>query len=61
LEEAVDLCLRFTSAVVTADMWDMERLTSCVSCASERIERLRRINVTGRAQPRIACAVCAGA
>ena len=61
LEEAVDLCLRFTSAVVTADMWDMERLTSCVSCASERIERLRRINVTGRAQPRIACAVCADA
>jgi radical SAM enzyme (TIGR01210 family) len=60
LEEAVDLCLRFTHAVVTADLWDVKRLTSCVSCASERIERLRHINVTGRAQPRIACAVCGG-
>jgi archaeosine synthase beta-subunit len=61
LEEAVDLCLRFTGAVVTADLWDAERLASCQSCVSERIERLRHINVTGRAQPRIACAVCAGA
>ena len=61
LEEAVDLCLQFTRAVVTADLWDVERLTSCQSCASERIERLRRINVTGRAQPRITCAVCDGA
>jgi len=60
LEEAVDLCLQFTGAVVTADLWDAERLTSCESCASKRIERLRHINVTGRAQPRIACAVCAG-
>jgi radical SAM enzyme (TIGR01210 family) len=58
LEEAIDLCLQFTSTVVTADLWDVERLTSCESCASERIERLRRINVAGRAQPRIACAVC---
>ena len=61
LEDSVDLCLQFTSAVVTADLWDVERLTSCQSCASERIKRLRRINVTGRAGPRIACAVCGGA
>jgi radical SAM enzyme (TIGR01210 family) len=61
LEEAVDLCLRFTGAVVTADLWDVNRLTSCESCAPERIERLRHINATGRAQPRIACTVCGGA
>jgi radical SAM enzyme (TIGR01210 family) len=61
LEEAVDLCLRLTGAVVTADLWDVKQLTSCESCASERIERLRQINLTGRAQPRIACAVCGGA
>ena len=61
LEEAVDLCLGFTGAVVTADLWDVERLTSCRSCASERIERLRHINVTGRAQSRITCAACGGA
>ena len=61
LEEVVDLCLWFTGAVITADLWDVNRLTSCESCASERIERLRHVNVTGRAQPRIACAVCGGA
>jgi archaeosine synthase beta-subunit len=61
LEEAVDRCLQFTSTVVTADLWDVERLTPCQSCASERIERLRQINLAGRAQQRIACAVCEGA
>jgi len=61
LEEAVDLCVGFTGAVVTADLWDVGRLLSCQRCASERIERLHQINVTGRVQPRIACAVCAGA
>jgi archaeosine synthase beta-subunit len=58
LEEAVDNCLQFTSTVVTADLWDVERLSACEQCTSERIERLKRINVTGHAEPRIACAMC---
>jgi archaeosine synthase beta-subunit len=61
LEDALDDCLQFTSSVVTADLWDVERLAACERCGSERIARLRRLNVTGRAEPRIACTTCGGA
>ncbi len=61
LEAALDECSQFTRTVVTADLWDVERLGACEHCRSERIERLRRLNVTGRAEPRIACAICGAA
>jgi archaeosine synthase beta-subunit len=61
LEDALDDCLQFTGSVVTADLWDVERLAACERCGSERIARLRRLNVTGRPEPRIACAMCGGA
>jgi radical SAM enzyme (TIGR01210 family) len=61
LEDALDDCLQLTSGVVTADLWDAERLAPCKRCGSERIARLRRLNVTGRAEPRIGCAMCGGA
>jgi radical SAM enzyme (TIGR01210 family) len=59
LEAALDGCLQFTGTVVTADLWDAERLTACKHCTSERIERTRRLNMTGRAEPGIACPTCA--
>jgi radical SAM enzyme (TIGR01210 family) len=58
LEESLDLSMQFTSTVVTADLWDAERLPACEHCRSERVERLRRLNVDGRAEPRISCSVC---
>jgi radical SAM enzyme (TIGR01210 family) len=58
LEDALDGCLQFTNSVVTADLWDVERLAACERCGSERIARLRRLNITGRPEPRIACAMC---
>ena len=58
LEAALDRCLQIARAVVTADLWDADRLSACEYCRSERIERLRRLNVTGRAEPRIACPKC---
>lgn len=58
LEATFDGCLQFTPTVVSADLWDVERLPSCVHCRSGRIERLRRLNVTGRVEPPITCAVC---
>jgi archaeosine synthase beta-subunit len=47
LETALDRCLAFAPTVITADLWDAERLPDA---SSARIERLRRINVTGRAE-----------
>jgi archaeosine synthase beta-subunit len=60
LEGALDRCLRFAPTVVTADLWDAERLATCVECSSTRVHRLRRINVTGHAEPPIACTTCGG-
>ncbi len=61
LEEALDCCHHMTSAVVTADLWDVERVASCEHCRSERVDRLRRVNVTGRREPRISCIECGAA
>jgi radical SAM enzyme (TIGR01210 family) len=61
LETALDRCLAFPKAVVTADLWDVERLSRCERCTPARVERLRRVNVTSRAEPRIACTECASA
>jgi radical SAM enzyme (TIGR01210 family) len=58
LEEALERCLSFTTAVVTADLWDLERLSGCQQCAQARKERLRRMNITGRSEARIACGEC---
>jgi radical SAM enzyme (TIGR01210 family) len=58
LEEALDLSLQLTGTVVTADLWDVERLSSCGWCREDRIERLRRLNATGRAEPSVVCGNC---
>ena len=61
LEESLGLSLQFTNTVVTADLWDVERLPACEHCRAARVERLRRTNVSGRAEPQISCGVCGGA
>ena len=61
LGAALDHCLQFTPTVVTADLWDAERLPACEHCRSERVDRLRRLNVSGRAEPLVACTMCGAA
>ncbi len=61
LEEALDQCSSLTNVTVTADLWDAQRLPACEYCKPQRIERMRRINVSGRVEPRIACTICDGA
>lgn len=60
LEEALDRCLSLVAgaAVVTADVWDVERLAACGHCRLARVERIRRLNVTGCAESRISCPTC---
>ncbi|HEX9085109.1 MAG TPA: hypothetical protein VF836_10245 [Gemmatimonadaceae bacterium] len=58
LEESLDLSLQFTKAVVTADLWDVDRLPGCDQCRAKRVERLRRMNVSGCAESRISCDAC---
>jgi radical SAM enzyme (TIGR01210 family) len=58
LESALDGCLGLGRSVIAADLWDVGLLPACEKCRARRIERLARINLTGRAQPSIACDVC---
>jgi len=60
LEDALDGCAHLTNTVVTADSWDVEQFARCDACLATRKERLCRINVSGRAEPRVVCAVCGG-
>jgi archaeosine synthase beta-subunit len=61
LEAALDDCLGCTGAVVTVDLWDIERLSRCDACHPRRVERLARLNLTGRAEPRVTCSACGAA
>ena len=58
LEAALDRCLGFAPAAVAADLWDVDRLDACGECRPRRVERLRRMNLTGRAEPPVTCADC---
>ena len=58
LEAALDASLSLGRTVVTADLWDVERLPGCDTCRARRIERLARLNLTGSAEPGIVCDAC---
>lgn len=58
LESALDHCAGWETTVVNADLWDAERLPACEHCRDARLERLRRINETGRAEPPVHCGRC---
>jgi radical SAM enzyme (TIGR01210 family) len=60
LEDALDRCLHVAPTVVTADLWDAAKLATCTACSASRIERLARLNLTGRAEPRVTCSACDG-
>jgi radical SAM enzyme (TIGR01210 family) len=60
LEAALDRSLDLPGTVVTADLWDVAQLDGCAGCRGERVARLRRLNTSGVAEPRIACAECGG-
>jgi hypothetical protein len=67
LEEALDRCSSLQSsagragAVITADLWDLERFTSCSACFAPRRQRLERINLDGLEQEPVACSQCGAA
>ena len=60
LEDALDQCRGFPRAVVTADLWDVDRLSACDACRPQRIARLERQNHTGVSEDRIKCSTCSG-
>jgi radical SAM enzyme (TIGR01210 family) len=61
LESALERCLDLSPAVVTADLWDVERLPGCESCRPQRVARIQTMNLSPSPQPPapIPCSVCA--
>jgi radical SAM enzyme (TIGR01210 family) len=60
LEAVLEAAWRPAGSVVIADLWDAARLPACRACAAPRIERLARINRTGRLEPSVRCDACLG-
>lgn len=58
LEDALDRCMEVARTVVTADLWDVEKLPGCELCRATRVERLRAMNVVGARPPRVECEAC---
>jgi hypothetical protein len=60
LEDALRNTIGLPNAVVTADLWDVERIPACADCRSDRIERIRRANLTGQLESAAHCSSCSG-
>ncbi len=58
LEASLERCLGLAPVVVAADLWDIDRLPACTECRPHRIARVRRLNLTGRLEPPVACHAC---
>lgn len=63
LDAAIPLGRARSNAAVTdvrvfADLWDLERLAGCPSCAMPRRARLAEMNLAQRVLPRVRCGVC---
>lgn len=63
LEAALDGALgldavRSGRGVVSADLWDLDRLADCAECFAERRARLERLNLEGGTEPVIKCGGC---
>ncbi len=58
LEEAFERALELEGGIVQVDLWDAHLFASCGACAAARINRLARMNLTGRPEPRPGCPAC---
>jgi radical SAM enzyme (TIGR01210 family) len=58
LEAALDDCLSLRRGRVFADVWDLERFSSCSACFAARRDRLREMNLRQTILPRVRCAAC---
>lgn len=60
LEEALASSIDQPHAVVTADLWDVGRLSGCEQCKGDRVERLRTANLSGILRASPVCSQCDG-
>jgi radical SAM enzyme (TIGR01210 family) len=58
LENVLEGGLRRRRSRVLADLWDLERFSGCAACFPARKERLARMNLSQKIEPRAGCAAC---
>jgi len=61
LEAVLERSLQLGGGVMTADLWDADRLPACPICQMARLDRIGRMNATGQAPAPLACSVCRAA
>jgi archaeosine synthase beta-subunit len=59
-EKAVEYGVALGRGRVFADMWEIERIATCVYCRAARIARLEYINLTQSIPPVLTCEQCEG-
>jgi radical SAM enzyme (TIGR01210 family) len=59
LESVIEYGISLKSGYVFADLWDIQRFSSCDRCRDRRIERLKNMNLYQRLYPQIDCS-CSG-
>ena len=57
METALEYGLALGRGRVFIDLWDAEQFTTCPRCGPQRIERLRKMNLSQEVRPRVSC-VC---
>ncbi len=58
LEQVLAAGIEMKRGRVFADTWDAARFADCTTCAAERVERLRQMNLSQTIRPVVECAVC---
>jgi hypothetical protein len=58
LEDAMDAALALKRGRIFADLWDLQRFSSCGHCLPLRRDRLHEMNLRQAILPRMRCAVC---
>lgn len=58
LEDALDFGVGQQRARVFADLWDLDRFSTCAACLPARRTRLEEMNRSQRVLPRVKCPIC---
>jgi hypothetical protein len=56
LEHVMEYAIGLKSGLVFADLWDIERFSTCDKCLEPRKERLMQMNLEQRYHPPVDCA-----
>jgi archaeosine synthase beta-subunit len=60
LELALEQSLNLRVGRVFADLWDLERFSTCAVCFERRRKRLLAMNLSQKILPRVDCEICGG-